>query len=668
MMDKTLRTMHLRLDSTSRSLTKNALAQIIVKILYKNSGSVSVQELQDEIKKIFKAEISNDKIEASLKKLLEQDEIKEDKKKYKLTKANRKTIKNRAQELDDKIKRIVENYFSPFHSEMQLIIDWLSDSLMEFFRLYSKEWTFDICYNSRSEAKSKVKSKVEDIVEHIKRRTKNNKELDEKDKEQLVNKFVNLITSKADSDIDSILWQYGTSCFAANLLQASVGADQTSLEAFKGAKCVLDTNVLITIGMDASDNFESIKKLDSVFEELKISSGYLKITEDEYVNTVLYNREQVLRIVESFDMKIVAETQNDFIQSAIKRGCFKLDDFERYFDEIQSPPNILNENHSISLFDNSVELEKAINKAQKDDKKLDQLNSIFKKATGNSKREGPLIHDVGLIAGVEYIREHEKAVIISQEVSVNEYSHKKPLVNNLPVSIRIETLINILAIDNGGTSVNPVEFSSLFANIIRYNLSPKKESFTLADLSFILDTELNIEKLPASEVMRIANETHESLVQGLSEEDISLKLSREFQEQKVKFINELGYTKEELKYQQGENKKNKKQAEKALVALREQYKEEEISRVESKVVMEKFIYFALAPLMLLLVVIFGVYYSYEDKEAPLNNYIIGIATTVAVSVLSSLFITKPLIFRKKRKLLAEVELNVEDRINKKMNN
>lgn len=53
-----------------------------------------------------------------------------------------------------------------------------------------------------------------------------------------------------------------------------------------------------------------------------------------------------------------------------------------------------------------------------------------------------------------------------------------------------------------------IDFSNLFADMIRCNLQPDKNTFKITDLSKILDTELQIEQLPAEEVVRIANSLH----------------------------------------------------------------------------------------------------------------------------------------------------------------
>ena len=56
-----------------------------------------------------------------------------------------------------------------------------------------------------------------------------------------------------------------------------------------------------------------------------------------------------------------------------------------------------------------------------------------------------------MIEGANYLRTKEKCFVLSREVSVNQYAKESLSINNLPLSIRIETLINLLAINNGGS-------------------------------------------------------------------------------------------------------------------------------------------------------------------------------------------------------------------------
>ena len=451
------------------------------------------------------------------------------------------------------------------YSEVILFLqEWFSDSTVEFFKSYSNEWISDLCF-TKSE---KLKKKKENIFNHIERRTKHNKDLEEVDHNKLIENFIECLIHKKDADLDAHLWEYGTSAFAANLLQSSIGADPISISAFRDSKCVLDTNVLMNIGLEASEYHYAIKKLDSIFSELNINPGYFHITEQEYINTVSNKNEEILRTASKFSYDVIKETDDHFIQSAIKRQCHLIEDFETFCQQILLPPKTLDEKQEISFFNDDKNLDKAIEVAQNDNKKRTELNNIFKNVTGNDKREKALIHDVGLIAGIEYYRKNEKAFIISQEVSINKYSHTKPVIDNLPLAIKLETLINMLAIDNGGTDVNPTDFSTLFADMIRFNLQPDKNTFEVADLAKLLDTELQIEQLPAEEVIKMANNLHHNRSKGLNDEEVSLALNREFQDVKLKFIDDFDTAQNNLSFEKSDNEKNKRNLTKTQTALR----------------------------------------------------------------------------------------------------
>ncbi len=62
-MDKILKTLHLRLDSTSKSLTKNAVSQLIIKILFQHSQEkiVSLARITSPFIHLTDSKMSNGK-------------------------------------------------------------------------------------------------------------------------------------------------------------------------------------------------------------------------------------------------------------------------------------------------------------------------------------------------------------------------------------------------------------------------------------------------------------------------------------------------------------------------------------------------------------------------------------------------------------------------------
>jgi len=474
--------------------------------------------------------------------------------------------------------------------------------------------------------------------------------------------FIECLINKKDSDVDAHLWEYGTSAFAANLLQSSIGADPISIAAFKGSKCVLDTNVLINIGLEASEYYQALKKLDLIFHHLNVTPGYFHITEQEYINTVSNLNKNLLRTVSRFDYSVIKETDDPFIQSAIKRQCHNYDDFQTFCHEISSLPAYIDSKQKIEFFNDDPKLDIAITKAGRDEKKKTELNTIFKDTTGRDKKDIPLIHDVEIIAGVEYYRQNEKAFILSQEISINKYSHTKPVIDNLPLAIRLDTIISMLAIDNGGIDVDPTDFSNLFADLIRYNLQPDKNTFKITDLSKLLDTELQIEQLPAEEVMKIANTVHDDIARGLSDEDINLDLNRQFQDVKLKFVDNLAEAKDNLSFEKSEKERLKKQTEKSANIIKNIYRKEESEKLDKVVGKNRCIWLLGLPLVITIISCLGIY-LYQNTTVLTNfqSYIVTIFINLIIWIITGVFITRPLLIRKTEKNKLEIEDIVQKR-------
>ena len=660
-MDKTLKSLHLRLDSTSKSLTKNAISQLIIKVLFNNENPISFKEIENGLKEVLKTSIDSKRIEGGVNKLLEQKEVQLNNKLYTLSRSRRRRLDKNYVESKNRLIRIVESHFTPYHSDESSVLDWFSDATIEFFKNYSLEWVSDLCHKNSK----RVQGKTDDIFSHIKRRTNSNKSLDKKDHKTLVDCFVDCLTNIKDPDLDAHLWEYGTSAFAANLLQSSIGTDPISISAFKNSKCVLDTNVLMNIGLEASEYNKALKKLDVIFQQLNVTPGFFHITEQEYINTVSKINEEILKNVSRFDYSVIKETDDHFIQSAIKRGCRNDEDFETFCHELSYVPKYIDSKQKIEYFNDDPNLDIAIERAVKDEKKRIELNEIYKEARGKNKKDVNLFHDVGIIAGAEFYRQSEKAFILSQETSINRYSHSKPLIENLPLAIRLETIINMLAIDNGGTDVDPTDFSNLFADMIRFNLQPDKSTFKIADLSKILDTELQIEQLPAEEIVKIANTLHGNIARGLNEEEINLEVNRLFQDVRLKFVDELAEAKDKLAYEIREKERIKRESDNKESIIKDIYRMEESAKHDKTVMKNRLIWLFAFPLGVSIMILLGGYlYMRTNPLTNFESYILPFIISIIIGIITKVFVTKPILTRKTEKGKAEIDSKVQKRYEK----
>ncbi|KGN92618.1 hypothetical protein [Porphyromonas gulae] len=641
-MDEILRSLYLRLDTNTSYLAKNAESQLLVKILYQNPNT-TFKEIFESYQKIVK-NTTEQRLQELVDDLLRRREISKQKHRYDISKSKRIKIEKAHIESRERFDRIVKN-FEPYFSETKNIELWLTDVIICFFNAFSDDWMSDLCYNVSCIARRK-----DSILDVIRNRTLNNKSIDNKDKDSLANKFIELILRK-EPDITEFLWEYGTSAFAAKLIKNSLSIDDLTIETFKGSCCILDTNILMHIGLEYSEYYNSFKVLEDVFSELGINAGILHITQQEYLSAVSYKKDQILKVVERYNTDVLRETDDQYLQTAIKRGCRTEEEFSSFFNELLKTPKSINGKIPISLLDDDKLLEDSILSAQKDEGKQHELNSIFKGITGHDKKEQALLHDVGLISGANYLRGAGKYFIISQEVSVNAYAKKKPSVNDLPIAIRIETLLNVLAL-NGGTHVISSDYKKLFADIIRENLQPSKDAFTVPDLSIMLDKNEQISKLPSEKIVDIAQSIHRKRLLGASDEEITMDMTRRIQGAKIEVVEDLSKAQQELSSERRDKEHYRIQASKGESALRKKIDTEVRAEYRKKSIsfwIKKIVILLLTPALLIVILwLAGVKELLKELAIGLLIFVIGV------------------FFSKNKKIYNERKRSKEENINKEV--
>jgi membrane protein len=563
-LDGVLRSMYLQLDTTTKYLTRNAESQLLVKIIFQHHNS-TFKEICRFYKDFVNCE-NEERLDAVLSELIKNGEIVKKNGKYSIPKSKAEKIKLALEESQNRFQRIIDN-FKPFFSDSKVVSEWLIDGMMHFFGTFSDDWISDLCYKANAIAR-----REDSILDVIKKRTANNKDLHRQDKEELPRKFLQLIL-KRELDITHFLWEYGTAAFSAKLIKNSYTTDDLTLETFKDCHCILDTNILMHIGLESSEYYTSFKVLENVFKELGINAGILYITQREYITAVQNKKEQVINLVAKYDREVLEASSDQYLKTAIKRHCKTEEDYKCFFSSLEQVPKHIYENTPINLYDDDQVLEEKIIKAQSDETKLSELNSIYKNITGKNKRDNALLHDVGLINGAHYLRDNGKYFILSQEVSVNTYAKQKPFVNKLPIAMRIQTLLNVLAL-NGNTHIVNEDYKSLFANMIREGLQPNSDTFTAADLSIMLEKNEQISKLPSNKIIEIANQIHQERLLDVSENQITMNMTRKIQGAKIEVVEDLSKTKQELSAERKEKEHFKSSADKSEQALRLQIEKE----------------------------------------------------------------------------------------------
>lgn len=566
-MDEIIMSLYLRLDANASTLTRSAIGQILVKIIYSLGGLVSKEEIFEayaQLNNINKAD-ENQLLEI-LEELVDKDIRRRDGKYY-LSTNKKDRIKKSLAQAEERKNEIVDVYFSNTFSSRDIIEDWLQDVTIKFFECYSDEWISDLLTGHK--AVSRSETSIKDLIG---KRTFNNSRLDKRDKQILPKKFFDFINDNKGV-VDDYLWDYGTSAFAAKLIRNQNGVDSLTIDSFKNSTCILDTNILLFISLESRFK-DGIVALEKVFQSLNVDVAYLYITLKEYQAKVSCQKDITMRNIDKFGYDIASIPNDDFTNSAKELLCKTLDDFERFFDEKAKIPSKLHNILPIKLLDDDKELVEIIEKAQKDNHKISELNGLFRDLTGHDKKQNALVHDVGLLKGTEHLRKSGKFFIVSEEVCVNLYSKRQPLSDNLPLAIRIDTLINVLAANNDGDTFNASDYVPLFANIVRAGLIPDKDTFRQEELYDLYDMDEQVAQLPNDKIKDIVMEMHELLLKGTDEKVLSRELKSKITKGKIKVVSDLNDTRHALSFSERERERQEKEKNLAINALKETYAEE----------------------------------------------------------------------------------------------
>lgn len=541
-MQDALKSIYLRLDVNMQYLASKAIAQIIIKIVYANGGSMSAREIKKELAKANDGNSFDDNEINEILNDLCPNELKSRDGRYYLSTNRKQKIQESLKESEDRQNSVLKKYFSGLNSDEDALKNWLTSITLAFFETYSNEWISDLMANTHHVIQS-----AESIRAQVTKRTESIKDLDKDDKTELPSKFFEFVNSH-DSDVEAYLWGYGTSAFASKLLRNKYGVDKLTMNAFKDSVCVFDTNVLLFIALE-NKYAGSFKALEKVFADLNVQPKYLYITKNEYNNKVASQRDVTLLNFDKYGKETISQSKDDFTSQAVRLGCKSRQDFERFFNHTLSLPTYLCDDIEIQLLDDNKALIDVIDKAQSDEQLKSKLSSIYQAVVGKEKSPSACCHDIGLLEGVRFLRnndEGKKFFILSDEISVNQYSKGLGTKNNLPLALRVDTLINLLAVNNGGDTFDASDYKPLFANIIRMGLIPHKDTFDQLELYQLAQMNVKIMSLPPTQVCDIATEMHRNMMNGMSEQDLARELNNLITRGELTVRDEIRDIKEEL--------------------------------------------------------------------------------------------------------------------------
>lgn len=669
-MKNTLQAIYLKIDTTSKSLAKNALSQLILKILFYYDKELSGIEIKNEVNSLLEANLKRDRIDDALNLLVDENKIKFENEKYSLSSNRKRKIDIAYQEYYNRIFRIIDKFFSPVKSEKTAVRNWFESVTIQFFTEYKSEWIAEKAYKTKKENSYEGLAKIIDSV------TKKDRNIKDEDKDWLKKQYFKFFDS-SDDDVISIFWDFGTCAFSSTLITANTSVDKLTLDSFRDSIFILDTNILMYLHLEEGLFYNSYESLEKIFDSLNITPGVFKITRDEYVKTIGNKRDDILRIIQKYDEEVIEKLDDAFIKTAKGRQCVTSEDFEQFFDNFMDIPDVFVNSVKVKMIDNK-ELDSIIEKGQEDESLIQKLNEIYKNRhkykkngkTKNSqsklikdKRKRPLMHDAGLISGAEHLRNIQNCFILSRDITVKQYGIENALRDEQAISIGLDSLISMFALDNGGIDIDPTNFKPLFANIIKLALIPERETFQLADLARMLDVEEQISELPNEDIIEIAKSVNKNKLIGLDDEKITVELTRSFQNHKLKLKHDLNASKKETLLEREEKNKYKESSKKTEAVLRKKYYDELMQSYENKLLYNRILFYLVFPICTAGLTLLVIYLTKEGEGNSLVSNGVGLLINILAWLITSIFVIKPRIRRTYNSSVSQIEKEVERKMN-----
>ena len=146
-MKNALKAIYLRLDSTSQTLSKSALAQLILKVIFYSPETISADEIQQEVEGLLDSNIHIDRILSAIELLGNEGKIFFEGNKYYINPVRKGKIEHVFTEYDERVNRIIENFFQPVKSTQENLRKWFENVTISYFTEYKSEWIVEKTYN-----------------------------------------------------------------------------------------------------------------------------------------------------------------------------------------------------------------------------------------------------------------------------------------------------------------------------------------------------------------------------------------------------------------------------------------------------------------------------------------------------------------------------------------
>ncbi len=520
-------TINLKYGSAATPRKTLAFSQLCAKVLYPVDRPLDAGKLRNKIATTLGVhKISEQPVVEGLMLLEGLGKVTRHAHKWQLTDNAREEIENDIARSKSELDGLLRRHF-PSAIDRTLLVSWFNEAAARVFGQFGDEWVAAVCRGTRQSV-----SRLKPLRTLLGPSTRKYKL--EEHAGALEAGFLEFLRSEEIPD-QGVLMSLGQAMFSARLVAADIGADPITLEEFRAATILLDTNLLFAIALEDHRLAKSVRALGRAFNSIGAKAIYVRPTKEEFDRAVSWIRRQLLPLVETFPNELIAGVHNDFVATARSRGCRTREDYERFFTELSLLPTELSLDTPLSMMEDP-EIARAITRGEEDTRLKQRIKALAAQIRPEwRRREKPdasLQHDAALMHVTEGERTRgAKFWVLSLDRSLQACAVERAGPHSMPAVVSVDALVEILAADGAGPSVDPTDFAPLIARIIVNECAPPAGTYTVEDLQWMYSINEGVAELSADDAKDIARVVAKARVEGarVGDAQLALKVNRLFQ-------------------------------------------------------------------------------------------------------------------------------------------
>ena len=523
-------TINLRFGAHARPLKSLAFTDLALNALFSLNRDATTDDVVKEVARLLaRPQIDSNLIAEALRDMRSTGKVTGTNNRWKLSEASRKEVEEERGGAEKVLVGVLERHF-PGAIKSELLREWFLAASSDFFGFNAAELLKSISKNTTA-APAKPQS-VRDLLKPSIQSYKLGAYED-----TLVGAFIAFLSSDHSDDRKYVI-NLGFALLSALLVSADLGADPITIEEIRGATFVLDTNTLFAIQLDAHRLAKSMHALGLALKEIGVELVFLNATKQEYTRVHTGRKGEVMSFFRDYPKEVILDADDDFIESAIARGCEKAEDFDTFFEQIRILPTELAAGPAISEKDNNLIEAEAV-KAQKDTllKQMIQKYCMQLRAKWDRrpKSEAALKHDAVLIRVTEQLQKDKaKTWVLSLDRGLRFCAAERAGAHSIPVVFMLDGLIQILAVHTGGPKYNAADFAPLLTSIMLNRCNPSERTYNLHDLRWLHSLHERVSDFSPEEIKKLATIITQHRFGGAAQDDKKMQLAVQRAYQEVK--------------------------------------------------------------------------------------------------------------------------------------